>query len=791
MMPEAVYEIGPDSLQDRKAFLSALHPVGFRDMRAIAPKGQKVINDSYPADDLSAVNSFAECHSSWNVYVGVAPRKNRTERGADGCAGLYAVFADIDFKESSEVEARARLDAFALRPSMIVNTGGGLHVYWLLTEAIDVATAKRLLRAVAEAVGADKRSAEPAHVLRLPGTLNQKYAPPRPVFLEARTENRYSLRQFTDLVTLAPESLDRDTTPVEHGLDRDARKKKAQQWLERQPAGYEQGYRPDDPIQAGDDETFKVCCAIVRDHDLNEDDALEVLQAWNARCDPPWPASDLLKKIASASRNAKGASGSKLVQSFPLTNAGDAEYFAARYDGKVCFDARQNRWLLAEETSGLWLPDPVEQLRSYGVDAMRARQRDANTINDLERRKQAWKWAVDGESTTRLNNLIREARTQPSIRNDSLRDPWDSHGRLLGVPGGVVDLRTGEMRKARPEERITMRAGADYDPTARSPLWENALREISDDDPAWVSYLQRLGGYTTTGDTSQDKWFIKHGKNGREGKGTIDGGWAAALGDYSLELPAAVFELRPKGNPDFDLSYLPSRRFVLSSESGNTVHLHHDRIKQMTGGGSMRVANKHEKSFEFVPACKLWLACNDLPTVTDDSSAFWARVIVLPFRRSFLGKEDTSLRPKLSNDPSHRRAILAWLIKGAIDYYRDGLGQMPSSIETATKAFRDIAWPLTPFVTEDCIVDPELEVSVSDFNQGYQRFCDQQGVGADRRLGWKRVLKLMEARFKTRPVDGVTSEGVRVREKRYVGIGLRVAVPAQQAFKEGDEESPF
>ena len=59
-----------------------------------------------------------------------------------------------------------------------------------------------------------------------------------------------------------------------------------------------------------------------------------------------------------------------------------------------------------------------------------------------------------------------------------------------------------------------------------------------------------------------------------------------------LELPSAVFELRPKGNPDLDLWYLPNKRFVLLSESRNKVHLHHDRIKQMTGGGSMRVANK-------------------------------------------------------------------------------------------------------------------------------------------------------------------------------------------------------
>jgi putative DNA primase/helicase len=471
----------------------------------------------------------------------------------------------------------------------------------------------------------------------------------------------------------------------------------------------------------------------------------------------------------------------KQTSDFPRTESGDAEYFADRNANRVCFDARRHRWLLIEDESGLWLSDPVERLRSYAVETMRARQRDANEIEDLEKREEAWKWAIKGESTTRLNNLIREARTQPAIRNDSHVDPWDADAYLLGVPGGVVDLRTGKNRKAHPQERITMRAGVEYDADAQSPLWESTLLEISNDDTEWVNYLQRLGGYTITGDTAQDKWFIKHGKDGREGKGTIDGAWAGALGDYVLELPSAVFELHPKGNPDFDLSYLPNKRFVLSSESGNTVHLHHDRIKQMTGGGSMRVANKHEKSFEFMPSCKLWLACNDLPTVTDDSSAFWARVIVIPFRRSFLGKENTTLRPMLSNDLAHRRAVLAWLVKGAIDYYRDGLGDMPKSVRDATDAFRAVAWPLTPLVREDCNVGGGMEVSVGDFNAAYQRFCDRQGAPKDKRLGWKRVLKLMEARYSTKYVDETTQGDVRVREKRYVGIGLREPITESDA----------
>lgn len=467
--------------------------------------------------------------------------------------------------------------------------------------------------------------------------------------------------------------------------------------------------------------------------------------------------------------------------SYPLSDTGDAEFFAAKYIGRVAYDARRDRWLLLDQV-GIWAPDPVDRLRSYAVDAMRDRQEQATKINDPDDRKKSWNWAFGGESSKRLTSMLREARTQHTIRNDSELEPWDVNPWLLGTPAGVVDLRTGESRKARPDERVTMRTKIEYDPHASSPLWERALLDIFEGNIELIQFLQVAGGYSITGDTKQDKWFLSHGVHGREGKGTIYGAWAAALGDYVLELPSAVFDLTNRNEP-YNLAYLPGKRFVTSSESGNTVRLNHDRVKHLTGGDAMRVANKYERSFEFVPCCKLWLACNDLPQVTDDSSAFWARVVVIPFRRTFLGAENRDLRPALRQDPVHQRAVLAWLVRGAVAYAHLGLQAMPSAVEEATSAFRDVSWPLSAFVKEDCVIDPSLSVAVGDLNRAYQRFCERQGAPAEKRLGWKRVLKLMEARYRTEDVDRY-EDGVRIRGKFYVGIRLRE--PVLDALANGD-----
>jgi hypothetical protein len=126
----------------------------------------------------------------------------------ENCGLLAALFVDIDFKAVQahpnalpEDQSRALLSTFPLEPSIVVHTGGGLHVYWLLKDPLDLAhdatTANTYLRALARAVGGDFQAAEPARVLRLPDTLNYKYDPPRQVILEVcEPERHYTLADF-------------------------------------------------------------------------------------------------------------------------------------------------------------------------------------------------------------------------------------------------------------------------------------------------------------------------------------------------------------------------------------------------------------------------------------------------------------------------------------------------------------------------------------------------------------------------------------------------------------------
>jgi len=171
----------------RATFLTALYDgcEGLCELRAL-PSTERIF---VAPGDWVDVEAFVARAAADNLYMAIATRADASSGARENCRHLGALYADLDFKATPESEARDRLARLPLRPSAVVQSGGGLHVYWFLREPLDLrdsvmcGEARQLLRRLACAVGADLAAAEPARVLRLPGTLNRKpeYGAPRPV----------------------------------------------------------------------------------------------------------------------------------------------------------------------------------------------------------------------------------------------------------------------------------------------------------------------------------------------------------------------------------------------------------------------------------------------------------------------------------------------------------------------------------------------------------------------------------------------------------------------------------
>jgi hypothetical protein len=145
------------------------------------------------------VDRFIQDHAHENVYFGCATREGGGTK--THCREVPALWVDIDFKTTPEPKANELIKALVAQPSIVIESGGGLHLYWLLDIPVDAHDERiePILRGLAAALGGDPAAAEISRIMRLPGTLNRKpeYGAPRKCqVITADWNLRYALVAF-------------------------------------------------------------------------------------------------------------------------------------------------------------------------------------------------------------------------------------------------------------------------------------------------------------------------------------------------------------------------------------------------------------------------------------------------------------------------------------------------------------------------------------------------------------------------------------------------------------------
>lgn len=425
---------------------------------------------------------------------------------------------------------------------------------------------------------------------------------------------------------------------------------------------------------------------------------------------------------------------------FPRTDAGNGEMFAMMYGELVRYDHRRKRWLLWEQHR--WTPDCEQAIRKLARDVARERVRRAADLKDSDEMRKEVAWALQGESRQRVEACLYFAQAEKPVSDPGT--DWDGDPYLLGCPNGVVDLRLAEMRAGRPGDRITMSTHVDYDDGALAGRWEKFLREVFSDDDDLIDWIERSIGYSATGDMSEQVFFEKWGK-GANGKGEFDRALQAALGDYAANTPFSTVELDARSAIPNDLAALSGRRFVTASETNEGTRLNESRVKALTGGDQISARFLNQEWFSYRPSFKLWLSVNHKPRVRDDSYAFWRRVRLIPFTRTF-GEHDreAALEQTLRDQAP---GILASVVRGAVRWWKEKLARVPSSVLAATDEYRTESDDLQEFLTQRCVLHQDQFSSGSDLYGAYAEWCEANNLSRYERLGRKTFAQRLADRF--------------------------------------------
>lgn len=115
-------------------------------------------------------------------------------------------------------------------------------------------------------------------------------------------------------------------------------------------------------------------------------------------------------------------------------------------------------------------------------------------------------------------------------------------------------------------------------------------------------------------------WLYGHGSNG---KTTLADDLIIALVGRKNYVATSIRRLGNTGN--FDLAHLENKLVAVSSEGDNIEIKKTDSIKKIISGDAMDFEQKYKDTKTVVPYAKLWVACNSLPTTTDQSDGWYRR----------------------------------------------------------------------------------------------------------------------------------------------------------------------
>jgi putative DNA primase/helicase len=682
-------------------------------------------------------------------------------------------------------DALSIVEWFPLEPGAVVHSGYGLHAHWPFRELWTLETeAERqaaihlvqrfqaTLRARARGRGWEIDSTfNVAQVLRLPGTWNRKLEPVEVRLIELRPERRYNPDDFEPFL-IDIEAWEK-AEPVELPSDLpkiDADSLKVAPWIKEliRDGGDSQHYKSGSEAlwrieremieNAYDDAT--IAAVLLNPENKGGEKAQRQGRKWLAgdigrarkRVRPTPDLGVAIRdaggsidyRVSGASDNrpngksdnrpngkvhtgaAEPPTGPPIDDDkpeqpprFATTDLGNSERYVTRVGAELLYCKLWGDWSFYDRRR--WKIDTIGYAITRAKQVVRGIYVEAAEAEAKEERRELAGWARKSESEAKINAMVSLARSALPVEPSRFdTDPW-----LLNVRNGTLDLRTGELREHRRDDYLTKLIDLDYDPAAACPMWLAFLERVLPDEDV-RRFVQRGAGYSATGSARERKLLIPYG-SGKNGKGVFLQTLKSVLGEYAVRAPSETFMAKRDNAIPNDIAALRGARFVFASETNEGHRLAEATIKDLTGGEEISARFMRGEWFSFAPTFTPWLATNHRPIIRGSDPAIWDRIGLIPFTvRIPDDEQDPELLDKLK---AEYPGILTWIVRGAAEWYRQGL-KTPAAVREATGSYQAEMDVLGTFLSERCVNDQDEEtgwVLAGDLYEAYTKWCEESG----------------------------------------------------------------
>jgi putative DNA primase/helicase len=386
--------------------------------------------------------------------------------------------------------------------------------------------------------------------------------------------------------------------------------------------------------------------------------------------------------------------------------------FAERHAADLRFVAAFGRWHEYDDVR--WRADDT----LHAFDQARHVCREA--ANECAKRRVAVSLA-SAKTVAAVERLARSDR-----RLAAIPDQWDVDAWLLNTPGGVIDLRTGEVRRHRAADYMTKMTGVAADASCQISTWRKFLDRIFGGDPELIAFMRRVAGYALTGTTSEHALFFLYG-TGANGKSTFLNAITGCLGDYHRTSPIETFTASAAERHPTDLAGLRGARLVTAAETEEGRRWAESKIKSLTGGDRIAARFMRQDFFEFTPTFKLIVAGNHKPGLRSVDEAIRRRFHLVPFLVTIPPEErDDTLPESLKTEWP---GVLAWAIGGCLEWQERGLAP-PLAVQAATAAYLEAEDAIATWIQEVGERDENVWESSTALYRSWKTWAERAGEHA-------------------------------------------------------------
>lgn len=271
-------------------------------------------------------------------------------------------------------------------------------------------------------------------------------------------------------------------------------------------------------------------------------------------------------------------------------------------------------------------------------------------------------------------NFVREDEIQPG----AWRGKHDQEAIYIPMANGILVVKNGERRLIRSTPRLfnLTASTVKYNPRAKCNTWLSFLDSVFPDDLDSIRAVQQFMGYLISGRTDLEKSLSLIGPT-RSGKGTIADAIAAILGE------SAVTSLRLSDlSKDFGMEKLVGKSVALVPDNkakairADKMQAVVENLLSISANDRIVVNRKNQKELSLKLGTRVVLMSNDIQQFSDGSNAITERFIVIKMSKSFLGREDNTLKRRIEAEAA---GIFNWALDGLDDLNESGSLHQPKS----------------------------------------------------------------------------------------------------------------